>query len=294
MKPVAEEKKNWTIMSVLDWTRRHFESKKIEPARLDAEVLLAHALGMQRVMLYARFDQPLAPEELARIRDLVARRARGEPISYLLGEREFYSLELEVSPAVLIPRPDTETLVEAVIECVRGIDAPRLVDVGTGSGAIALALAKSLPSAEVVAVDVSPEALQVATRNAARHSLEARVRFVESDLLDRLEVSPAFDVVVANLPYIQTQVIPTLMVDVRDHEPHLALDGGPDGLRLIRRLAESAPEHLTSDGLLALEIGFDQRAAVLDLLLSLGYRDIESRKDPGGHDRVVLARRPAV
>jgi release factor glutamine methyltransferase len=281
----------WTILSVLDWTRGHFESKGIEPPRLDAEVILAHALGLQRVMLYAKFDQPLGAEELAKIRGLVARRARGEPIAYLTGEKEIWSMSLEVTPDVLIPRPDTETLIELCIERLKSAEAPRILDVGTGTGCIALALAKELPRAKVTAVDVSPKALAVAAKNRAKHGLDERVELVESDLL--AAVRGPFDLIAANLPYVASAEIPKLMRDVRDFEPKLALDGGPEGLDLIARLAAEALPNLSPGGALALEIGWDQRAKVEALLGRIGYSAIASHRDPGGRDRVVLGERSA-
>lgn len=284
--------KQWTILSVLDWTRGHFESLGLETPRLDAEVILAHALGTSRVMLYARFDQPLQPEELAKIRSLVARRARREPIAYLTQEREIYSMAFEVSPAVLIPRPDTETLIEACLAGLTGVEAPRIVDVGTGSGCIALVLAKNLPSADVTGIDVSPEALTVASRNRERHGLTDRVQLIEGDLLTSApETLRGLDLIVANLPYIASGQISTLMRDVRDFEPHLALDGGNDGLDLIRRLVPEALERLRPGGFLALEIGWDQRVRVETILSEAGYADVQSLVDPGGQDRVVTGRR---
>jgi release factor glutamine methyltransferase len=276
-------------MAVLDWVRGHFESKQIASPRLDAELLLSHALGMQRVMLYARFDQPLGPEELALIRGLVARRARGEPIAHLTGEKELWSMRFEVNADVLIPRPDTETLIELCIARMIAVEGPRIADVGTGSGCIALALAKDLPNAKVTAIDVSAKALAVAEKNRLRHGLGDRVELVESDLFAAVPAG-SFDLIAANLPYIAKSEIPELMRDVRDFEPHLALDGGPDGLDLIRRLAAEAKQRLVPGGLLALEIGWDQKAAVEALLSEGGWQQIETHKDLGDNDRVVLAR----
>ncbi|MFO0728576.1 MAG: peptide chain release factor N(5)-glutamine methyltransferase [Myxococcota bacterium] len=279
---MSEER--WTILKVLDTSRELFEKRGVEGARLDAEVLIAHALKQQRVMLYARHDQPLLPEELDRIRALVKRRANGEPVAYILGNREFYSLELEVSPAVLIPRPDTETLVEvALARLGKDAAAPKILDVGTGSGAVALALAKERPDAEVSATDVSAAALAVATKNAARLGLA--VRFTEGDLLASLP--GPFQLIAANLPYIPSADLRGLMREVRDHEPALALDGGPDGLRLIARLIAEAPTVLAPAGAIALEAGFDQLDAVAALLGAAGFDDVKIHKDYGGQPRVA-------
>ncbi|MCK6549142.1 peptide chain release factor N(5)-glutamine methyltransferase [Myxococcota bacterium] len=288
---MAEDKKTWTILGVLEWTKGHFEAKKLDTPRLDAELILGHVLGLQRVMLYARFDQPLGAEELAKIRSMVARRARGEPMAYIVGEREFYGLALEVTPAVLIPRPDTETLVDVALKLLADRARPVLADVGTGSGAIALALAHEKKDARVYALDRSPAALEVATRNTAKHALQDRVTLHESDLLSGLPAdAPKLDLVAANLPYIASAVIPTLMRDVRDFEPKLALDGGPDGLDLVRRLVADAKAHLAPGGWLVLEIGYDQGHATKDLLDRAGYADTAITKDLGGNDRVVSGR----
>lgn len=292
---MTEDKKKWTILGVLDWTKSHFESKKLDTPRLDAELILGHVLGLQRVMLYARFDQPLGGEELTKIRGMVARRARGEPMAYIVGEREFYGVELEVTPAVLIPRPDTETVVDVTLGLLEGHEHPVIADVGTGSGAIALALAKTKSDVKVYALDRSRAALDVATRNTAKHALGDRVTLLESDLLAALPAdAPKLDLIAANLPYIATAVIPTLMRDVRDFEPRLALDGGPDGLDLVRRLVEEAKAHLTPGGSLVLEIGYDQGPRTKALLEGAGYEATAIVKDLGANDRVVHGRWPGV
>lgn len=280
---------SWTILSVLDWTRTHFEAKQLSSPRLDAELILGHALGLQRVMLYAHFDRPLGQEELGKIRALVARRARGEPMAHLLGEKELWSMSFEVSADVLIPRPDTETLIELCVARLKNVEAPVLADVGTGSGCIALALAKELPRAQMYAIDISPKALAVAAKNREKHGLAERVELLESDLLARVPAELSFDLIAANLPYIARAELPKLMRDVRDFEPHLALDGGPDGLDLVRRLILEAKPRLKEGGALVLEIGWDQRERTEALFHDAGYRDVEAHKDPGEHDRVVLA-----
>jgi release factor glutamine methyltransferase len=290
---MTEKREAWTILAVLDWTRRHFEQKGIESARLDAELILASALKVPRVMLYARFDQPLQPEELARIRALVTRRARREPMAYLLGEREFWSLAFEVGPGVLIPRPDTETLVEAALAQVDRAAPLSVVDVGTGSGCIAVALARELPEARIAALDVSTEALKIAARNVTKHGLDARITLVQSDLLAALPASARpVDLVVANLPYIPSADLEALMPDVRDFEPRLALDGGPDGLALIRRLLPEAEDALTPGGAIALEAGASEVPAMEALLVERGWRDVKTHADAGGRLRVATARRP--
>ncbi len=280
----------WTILRVLDATRDWFAKRGIESARLDAELILARALGVSRLMLYARFDQPVNEEERAAVRALMQRRGKREPIAYILGEREFWSLDLKVDARVLIPRPDTEVLVEVAVERVKAGPAPaatRVVDVGTGSGAVALALARELPGASVLALDVSPGALEVAGANAERLGLAERVRCAPGDLLASQD--GPFDLVVANLPYIRGGDIAGLDDDVRLHEPHLALDGGPDGLDLIRRLADQATTRLAPGGAIALEAGFDQLDQVAAILGEAGFADVTVRRDYGGQPRVASA-----
>lgn len=283
---------SWTILRVLDWTRDWFQKKGIESARLDAEVLLAHALGVQRVMLYARYDQPLKKEELEKIRALVSRRAKGEPVAYVVGEREFWSLPFIVSPAVLIPRPDTEVLVEVALEHLKGVEAPYVCDVGTGSGCIAVALAKELPASRLVAIDRSPAALEVARANAQRHVPGDRIELLEGDLLEGLGDRGPFHAIVANLPYVPEGDHTALMKDVRDHEPHDALFGGPDGLELVRRLVARAGRHLVPGGALILEGGHDQLGKMAAILSEAGFEAPSVRRDYAGHERVVAARWP--
>ncbi len=275
----------WTILRVLNSSRELFEKRGVDSPRLDAEVLMASALSVERVMLYARYDQPLLPAELEKIRSLVKRRANGEPVAYILGEREFYSLPLHVSNKVLIPRPDTETLVEVALERLATIKDPRILDVGTGSGAIALALKKERPDAVVTASDVSSEALAVARQNAARLGLE--LRCLESDLL--ASIDGPYELVVANLPYIPSAQLPSLMREVKNHEPALALDGGPDGLALIRRLIADLPRVMAPGGIVALEAGHDQLEAVAALLGEASLVEIRVKKDYGGQPRVASA-----
>lgn len=286
---------HWTVMEVLDWTRGHFADKGVESPRLDAEVLLAHVLSTQRVMLYAQFDRPMEPEELATMRGLVARRAAGAPVAHLVGRREFWSLEVEVGPDVLVPRPETEILIEVARR--RGSAAERVVDVGTGSGAIAIALAVELPAARIWGLERSEAALEVARRNRARllsEGAEERLVLAASDLLDGLPADARpVDLLVANLPYVPRDVIETLAPEVRAHEPHLALDGGPDGLALLRRLIAQAPEALAPGGTIALESAPDQPPAITALLRDVGFEDVEITPDLAGHPRVTSARKPA-
>lgn len=287
----AESGEVWTILRVLDWTRDFFQKKGVESARADAEVILAHALGVQRVMLYARYDQPLAKPELDKIRALVQRRAKGEPVAYLIGEREFWSLSFKVTPAVLIPRPDTEVLVEVALAVVKNVVEPRIADVGTGSGCIAIALASEKKDARVTAIDRSAAALAIASENVTRHNLADRVTLLESDLL--AAVQGPFDLLVANLPYVPSSESERLMREVRDHEPKDALFAGEDGLVLIRRLVQDAPRVLKPGATVVLEGGYDQLPRMSALLSEAGFSTPQIRRDYAGHERVVSAIWPA-
>lgn len=279
----------WTPLRLLEWTTRRFADAGIDSPRLAAQILLAHALGIDRVQLYVQHDKPLGPEELGRYRDLVKRRLAGEPVAYLTGRQEFWSLPLAVDARVLVPRRDTETLVEVILDRVDRAAALRIADLGTGAGPIALALARELPAAHVVATDRSAEALAVARDNAARLALAERVEFREGDLLAALG-GERFDVVASNPPYVPSAAIDGLAPEVR-REPRAALDGGPDGLDVIRRLVAGAAAHLGPGGLLALEHGFDQGPAVRALIDGTGaFAAAETRTDLAGQPRVTWAR----
>jgi len=281
----------WRVIDVLGWTRGFFQSRGIEPARLEAEVLLAHVLGMKRVMLYARFDQPLSTEERDRYRELVRRRAAHEPVAYLVGHREFWSLRIDVEPGVLIPRPDSELLVQLALDRLPHREV-QVADVGTGSGALALALASERRDARVWATDTSETAVGVAAANARRLGLDDRVHVALGDLLQGVDSTVRLDLIVANLPYIPTAQIEELMSEVRKHEPREALDGGADGLALIERLVAHAPERLTDDGWLMLEAGADDVPRLRRRLMDAGWRDVEAHSDLAGRLRAVVARSP--
>lgn len=282
----------WTILDVLRWTTARFGETGVTTPRLDAELLAAHALGLSRMALYTGFDRPLGEAELASLRGLVKRRLGGEAVAYITGHKEFWSLDLLVDARVLVPRPDTETLIEAALERLPADREVRVADVGTGSGAIALALATERPLAQVVATDASSDALVVATANAERVGVAGRVRFAHGDLFAPLYGEAAFDVVAANPPYVPTGELAGLPAEVRA-EPRAALDGGADGLDVVRRLIEGAPAHLTPGGWLLCEIGAGQADAAMELLRARGYRDVGARRDLGAIPRVVMGRRPA-
>jgi release factor glutamine methyltransferase len=337
----GEKGERWTLLEVLRWTTARFQQRHLPSARLDAEILIAAALGLGRVQLYVQFDRPLGPEELATIRDFVRRRQRGECVAYIVGKKEFFGLDLAVDARVLVPRPETETLVDEAlsrwreripappeveivsfalddaagddqVDPAEGAGAaavpppapaapsvpaapsapgpvPRIADVGTGSGAIVVALGRQLPGSELFAVDLSPGALEVARANAERHGLT--VTWLEGDLATPLGGHAPFDLIVANLPYVPSGELASLPPEVRA-EPHLALDGGPDGLALVRRLVAVAPGLLAPGGSLVLEIGAGQADAARRLLDQAGFTDARMRRDLGGIDRIVSARQP--
>jgi len=262
-----------------------------DDAGRDAQLLLLHMLGLGRTALFTEPERPLSKAEQAAYEAAVARRAAGEPVQYITGQQEFYGLMLKVSPAVLIPRPETELLVEAVLARLPADQPVRIADVGTGSGAIAVALAHALPMAQVTAVDLSEAALKVATENAAAHGVTGRVKFLLSDLLARAGAEP-FDAVVSNPPYIPEGDRDSLHRQVKDHEPEMALFAGADGLEVYRRLVPQAWAALKPGGLLAMEIGYGQREAVAALVS--GWNEVEFLDDLQGIPRVVLARRPGV
>jgi release factor glutamine methyltransferase len=279
----------WTILAVLTWTEKRFAERGLLTPRLDAQLLLAHVLEHDRVYLYTHFDQPLGPDELAKFRALIQRRLGGEPVAYLVGKKEFHSLDLAVDARVLVPRPDTETTVEAALALLAADAAGRIVDVGTGSGAIALALKKERPALEVLAVDRSPDAAAVARANAERLGLAVEV--LEGDLLAPVAARAPFVLIVSNPPYIASAEIATLAVEVRK-EPMAALDGGKDGLDVIRRLVSDAPPLLDAGGALVLEVGAGQAPAVAALFAADGRYDAATvTKDLGGIERVVSSKR---
>ena len=259
-------------------------------ARRDAEMLLLHHFGKDRAWMLAHGDDELGYECVEHYIALLERRFKGEPIQYILGETEFYRLPFRVTPEVLIPRPETEHVVEKVLELAQGITTPRIVDVGTGSGAIAVALAHELPEATITATDVSDAALSVARENAQRNGAAERIRFVEGDLLEPV-AGEQFDIVVSNPPYVPESERESLAVEVRDYEPAQALFAGADGLDVYRRLISQAFNALASGGCLVLEIGHDQEPPVGALLGETGFENIEFAADLQGIARVASARR---
>jgi len=277
-----------TVLEVLQASTDYLTKRKIESARLNAEHLLAHVLARKRIELYLEFDRTLTEPELAPLRGLIRRRGEGEPLQHLLGTVEFCGQVFHSDKRAMVPRPETEELVEFLIgHCGSETGDSRIVDIGTGSGVIALSLAARLPQARVYAVDVSPDALSLARENAARLGLNERVTFLESNLLDNL--SERFDVIVANLPYIAMNDRRSLSPEVL-HDPEVALFGGERGDELIQKLIVQACEHLAPAGLLALEIGVGHSDLVQAALTEKKYKDILIKKDYSGIPRFVFAR----
>jgi release factor glutamine methyltransferase len=272
---------------------KFLSQRGVTESRLEAEVLLAHVLGVARISLYAHPEQPGTPEQESGYRELLQRRGEGEPLAYLCGEKEFFSLAIEVNRSVLIPRPETELVVEAALEALRRAketgQTPTFFDVGTGSGAIAVALLVNLPESRAIASDLSSAALGVARRNAERHGVADRLRLIEGDLFGGFE--DRVDVVVSNPPYVGEDERDLLPREVRDWEPHEALFAGRDGLDVIRRLAAESPRHLSVGGSLIFEIGYGHDQAVRRLLEADGrWTDLDIRQDLAGIPRVVVAR----
>jgi release factor glutamine methyltransferase len=288
----------WTVRRLLEWTTPFFTRREVDSPRLSAELLLAHVLKVPRIKLYTDYERVLAEGDLTRYRGLVQRAAEHEPIAYLTGIAHFFNLEFEVNRDVLIPRPDTETLVENVLQLVRnqsGLEAPRILDLCTGSGCIAITLASRLKHATVIATDITSQAVAVARRNAEKFGVADRVAVEEGDLYEALagkvDVQP-FDLVVANPPYIATAQMAGLPRNVREYEPVNALDGGMDGLVVHRRIVAGASERLVSSGRVFLEIAFDQGARAMDMMSRLpGFEEARVLKDYGGRDRVLTARK---
>lgn len=285
----------WTILRLVNWTASYFASHEIEQPRATAEVLLAHILGLNRIDLYLRHDQPLERDELAQFKSCIKRRVDREPVAYITGEREFWSLTLAVTPDVLIPRPETECLVEAALRLMPDDNAEspacRVLDMGTGSGAIALAVASERPSATVFALDRSPAAIRIARSNARRHALDERVHFFCSNWFSSIGADRRFDVILSNPPYIRREDMADLQPEIVRYEPHGALDGGIRGLDDVAMILRTANGFLRPGGHVLLEIGHDQKSAVQAVARETGdYEPAVFFKDYSGHDRVLQLR----
>ncbi|MEK6726909.1 MAG: peptide chain release factor N(5)-glutamine methyltransferase [Deltaproteobacteria bacterium] len=306
----------WTVLKIIQWTTEYLKGKSIDNPRLDSEVLLANLLKLDRVGLYLNFDRPLSKEELSSFREIVKRRGSREPLQYITGQQEFWSLDFKVTPDVLIPRPETEILVEEAIKVVSGQGSgasenrlpttdhrPLIFDLCTGSGCIAVSLAHELEDALVYAADASEAALKVARENAKKNGVQDRVTFLKGDLYGALENRPPttdhrpllFDLIVSNPPYIKNIDIPHIQPEVRDYEPMMAVDGGTEGLDFYKRIVADAPNHLSPHGWLMVEVGEGQAEAVSEMMKDAGGFDSPlTVKDLAGIERVVKARKLSV
>ena len=277
-----------TVARALADAERRLTAAGVPEPRLDARILVGHALGLSAASLLSHPDRRISAAESAAIETLLARRQAREPLAYIVGHREFYGLDLLVDERVLVPRPETELLVEEALRLTANVTAPRFADVGTGSGAIAVALAASRPTATVAAIDVSDDSLAVARDNARRHGVGDRIGFLRGDLLSPLGASDTFDAILANLPYVAARDVDAAQPEVR-REPRLALDGGPDGLDVYRRLLRQAPPHLRPNGALLFEIAADQGPAAAALArAAFPAARVEVRRDYAGLDRFVV------
>jgi release factor glutamine methyltransferase len=286
-RPEAATSEPWTIARVLGFATDDFRKRNNPSPRLDAELLLTNALGIDRVRLVIESDRRLNDAELGLYRSLIQRRRTGEPVAYILGRREFYGISFAVDRRALVPRPDTETLVEVALERTNARSMyGRALDLCTGSGCVAVAFARARPTWRVTASDVSREALGLAWENARRAGAAFSLRVVEGDLFAPFE-GERFELVTANPPYIPSGELGELAPDIRDFEPRLALDGGGDGLDVVRAVVRGASVHLEPNGVLAVEVGHDQAARAAELFERAGFVDVRVQKDYGGHERVV-------
>ena len=287
-------RRDWTVLKLIEWSGQYLEDKGVERGRLDAEHLLAHAMSTTRLDLYLQYDRLLSGPELDQYRPLLTRRARREPLQYIVGRAGFRNLELEVDQGVLIPRPETEILVDEVLQWVseNKLKKPVALDIGTGSGAIALSLIHEGPFSRVVATDTSRAALEVATRNSLMSGFSDRVDFRLGKFYEPLTVGEVFEVIVSNPPYVADGEAQDLEPEIREWEPGAALYAGPDGLDALRRIATGAGPYLKPGGLLALEVGLGQATYIMELLENTGeFRTVRVRQDLSGRERVVLAHR---
>jgi release factor glutamine methyltransferase len=298
MKPrQASSEKPWTILKLLKWAAEYFNDKDIDEAKVAAEILLAQSLHLRRIDLYLQYDRPLEREELSAFKILLKRKLKREPVAYIVGHKEFWSMPFAVNRDVLIPRPETECLVEVVmgiIEETAAEETMRVLELGTGSGALIIALASQKQGNAHYASDISKKSLVVAKQNAVTHGLND-IHFFAGDWMNPLTAGKQlFDVIVSNPPYIPTRGIETLAPEIRQHEPLAALDGGKDGLKCLRHIVQNAWVYLKPRGWLALEMGCDQKEDMMEVVRSCGkYDPVRIRKDYSGHDRIISMRKAA-
>ena len=282
----------WTVQRILEWTTGFLRQKGIESPRLEAELLLAHARNCPRIRLYTDFNTPLCDAQRSAMRELVTRRSKREPIAYLVGHREFYGRSFEVSPSVLIPRPETETLVDVCLELIPPNQPLQLLEVGVGSGCISVTLARQRPAIQLTATEISPDALQIAALNAAKHDVANRISLIQGDTLLPLLQSDSptrFDGLVSNPPYVCDHERGQLQPEVDLHEPPAALYAGPDGLKVVRSILQQAPQILNPNAFIALELDPQQCSTVCTLLQQAGFSNCRIHQDSAGRDRIVQA-----
>ncbi|MFK5951932.1 MAG: peptide chain release factor N(5)-glutamine methyltransferase [Desulfobacterium sp.] len=290
----GDHQRVWTLLNTVAWTASYFKDKGVDSPRLTAEILMCHCLGMDRVSLYMEFDRPLNPGELARYKTLIQRRVQREPVAYITGKKGFWDIEVAVSPHVLIPRPDTETLVETALSELTQFQQRtgklplNVLELGTGSGAVIISLARAMPGHHYFAVDVSPAAAEITLKNARSLECVPGLSVVTGSWFDPFGPQAAFDLIVSNPPYIPTRDIETLAPEIQNYEPRLALDGGIDGLDCIVEILSQAVAFLNPGGVLLMETGFDQKNAIEALVTSMPvYEYFQSIRDEAGHHRVV-------
>jgi len=283
----------WTISSLLTWSTEYFTKHHIDNPHLEAEILLSHALKLKRIELYIKHDKELNESELASYKTLILRRAKKEPSAYIIGNKAFMSLDFIVSPAVLIPRPETEHLVEAVIDYSKTVEYPiNILDIGTGSGAIAISLANYIKNATVMAIDISNDSLLIAKQNAKKHEVESRITFLQSDLYSNIPSLNKFDVIVSNPPYIPSIEVEKLQEEIIKYEPIKALDGGDDGMALYSKIIPGSIAYLKSKGYLILEIGQGQFLSVNKIIVDTGlFNEAKIIKDYADIERIVIVQK---
>ncbi|MBI5019846.1 MAG: peptide chain release factor N(5)-glutamine methyltransferase [Ignavibacteriales bacterium] len=288
-----EEEQNWTILKLIEWSANYLSEKGIDDARLNAELMLAHTLDLKRIDLYLKFDKILSPDELAKYKSFFNRRLKHEPVQYILGYTEFMGIRFEVNPAVLIPRPDTEVLVVSVLNhCKTSIlKNISILDIGTGSGCIAISLAKMIPDSVVTAIDRSADALEVAKQNATLAGVSDRVKFVQTDFMNERFAQDKFDIIVSNPPYIPKNELETLQPEVRLFEPEYSYTDYGDGLSFYRMISKLGHTVLNNTGSIFVEVGYNQAEVVKRIFENDKYSEIESFKDYNGIKRVVKAGR---
>lgn len=292
---VNSSRRKWTILDIINWTTTYFTTHKIDSPRASAEIFLADILGLRRIDLYLRYDQPLTDVELSRFKAYIKRRINREPVAYITGKKEFWSMELSVSSHTLIPRPETECLVEEALSCLpESITSSnrtkqlRILELGTGSGAIILAIAKEKPGHRFYALDQSSDAIQLARINAKTHHQENHIHFFVANWMSALKGLPIFDFIVSNPPYIPSNTIPTLQPEISKYEPLTALDGGENGLLCIKTIIHLAHNRLNTNGILLLEMGYDQKEGIEEIIHACGrYKEVVFSKDYGGNHRIV-------